>query len=137
VTEGLVISLVEDDESLRQAIKRLIEAVGFAVEDFASAEDFLCSQRSHDAACLILDVRLPGMSGLELQSQLAADDCRVPIIFISALDDGQLRGRALDAGAVAYLPKPFSEDALFNAINSALFIYRRQTSGGSSLNQMI
>lgn len=120
MTDGMVITIVDDDESLRKAIKRLINAVGLSVEDFASAEDFLCSGRSQDAACLILDLQLPGMSGLELQRRLAAANCRVPTIFISANSDGQAYKRALEAGAVGFLQKPFSEDALFNAINSAL-----------------
>jgi FixJ family two-component response regulator len=129
MTDGIVITIVDDDESLRKAIKRLINAVGLSVEDFASAEEFLCSGRSQDAACLILDLRLPGMSGLELQSQLVAANYPVPTIFISANGDGQARVRALEAGAVDFLEKPFSEAALFNAINLALALNGRGVVG--------
>jgi FixJ family two-component response regulator len=121
--EDFVIVIVDDDESVRKALKRLIKTVGLNVEDFASAEEFLCSGQSQNAACLILDLRLPGMSGLELQNQLGAANRRVPIIFISAHGDGQERTRAVAAGAVDFLQKPFGEDALFKAIISALVIY--------------
>ncbi len=118
--EGAVIYIVDDDESVRKAIKRLVESVELRAEDFASAEDFLSSGRALYSACLILDLRLPGMSGLELQSKLVASNCHVPIIFITAHGDGQERTRALEAGAVNFLQKPFSEDALFSAIKKAM-----------------
>lgn len=137
MNDGIVITIVDDDESLRKAIKRLINAVGLGVEDFASAEDFMYSDRSQDAACLILDVQLPGMSGLELQRQLLTRDCRVPIIFISAKGDGQTRERALEAGAVDFLQKPFSEDTLFNAINSALALNGRGVVGSSDQGDLV
>jgi FixJ family two-component response regulator len=114
--EGVVVAVVDDDESVRKAIKRLINSIGLRVKDFASAEDFLQSGESNEAACLILDVRLPGMSGLELQSKLAADNCQVPIIFVSAHSDEQTRSQALEAGAVDFLEKPFREQALLRAI---------------------
>jgi FixJ family two-component response regulator len=120
MADGVLIMIVEDDESMRKAIKRLIKSVGLSVEDFASAEDFLGSDRSPDAACLILDVRLPGMNGLELQRQLVTSNRRIPIIFISAHSDQPARAQALAAGAVGLLQKPFSEKDLFMAINSAL-----------------
>lgn len=127
-TEKVVISIVDDDESVRKALKRLIKSVGLRVEAFASAEDFLSSGRSQDVACLLLDLRLPGMSGLELQAELVASNCRIPIVFISAHGDEQARVQALEAGAIDFLQKPFSEQALFDAINSALVIH---TSGPS------
>ena len=111
-----VLSLVDDDESMRAATKRLISSVGLEVEDFASAEDFLDSDRCHDSACLILDLRLPGIDGLELQSRLTAANSKVPIVFISGHGDGQERARALEAGAIDFLQKPFSEQDLFKAI---------------------
>src|SRR6267378_3404950 len=114
---GAVISIVDDDESIRKAIKRLIESVGLTVEDFPSAEDFARFGRPQDSACLILDVRLPGISGLELQSQLIASNCQVPNIFITAHGDEQMRARALKAGAVDFLQKPFTEKQLFKALN--------------------
>jgi FixJ family two-component response regulator len=126
----VVISIVDDNASIRRALKRLIESTGLPVEDFASAEEFLVSGRSQDSACLILDLQLLGMSGLELQSQLHISNPRVPIIFISARFDEQARARALIAGAIDFLQKPFSEKALFDAINSALVI---QTRGASKI----
>src|SRR2546430_1877517 len=115
--ENVLISLVDDDESIRKATKRLIESVGLHVEDFASGEEYLLSGRPQDSVCLILDLRLPGMSGLELQSRLLAFNCSVPIVFITAHGDEQVRTRALDAGAVDFLQKPFTENSLFRAIN--------------------
>jgi two-component system response regulator AtoC len=114
---GAVISIVDDDESIRKATKRLIESVGLTVEDFPSAEDFARFGRPQDSACLILDVRLPGISGLEVQSQLIASKSQVPIIFITAHGDEQMRARALKAGAVDFLQKPFTEKQLFKAVN--------------------
>ncbi|MGH9968521.1 MAG: sigma-54-dependent transcriptional regulator [Pyrinomonadaceae bacterium] len=116
VEDNPVISIVDDDESVRQAIARLINSVGLNVETFASAEDFLSSSRVKDPACLVLDLRLPGMSGLELQSQLFASGSRIPILFISGHGDSQARAKALGAGAVGFLQKPFNEQALFGAL---------------------
>jgi two-component system, NtrC family, response regulator AtoC len=112
-----LISIVDDDESIRKATKRLLESAGLTVEDFTSAEDFLNAGRPQDSTCLILDVRLPGISGLELQSQLRASAPKVPIVFITGHGDAQVRARALEAGAIDFLQKPFSEKALFKAIN--------------------
>ena len=114
------VSIIDDDESIREAIKSLLKSAGFGAEVFASAEDFLNSGHLHDTECLIVDVRMPGMSGLELQSALSAADSRVPMILISAHDDGEARARALKAGAVDFLHKPFSEEALLSGIQSAL-----------------
>jgi DNA-binding NtrC family response regulator len=116
MSDLVLISIVDDDESIRKATRRLINSVGFDVEDFASAEEFLSSGHPQNSACLVLDVRLPGISGLELQSQLHDSNCRVPIVFISGHGDGEVRGRALEAGAVDFLQKPFTEKALFKAI---------------------
>jgi two-component system, NtrC family, response regulator AtoC len=118
MADEALISIVDDDESIRKATKRLIESVGICVEDFASAEDFMIAGRPQDSTCLILDVRLPGISGLDLQNQLRACDSTVPIIFITAHGDAEARTRALEAGAVDFLQKPFTESALFRAINS-------------------
>jgi FixJ family two-component response regulator len=126
--EKVVISLVDDDESVRSALKRLIKSVGLKVNEFASAEDFLNFATPSEAACLVLDLRLPGMSGLELQAKLLAANCHIPIVFISAHGDAQARAQALAAGAIDFLQKPFSEQALFGAINSALFIQNRGAS---------
>lgn len=115
-----LISIVDDDESVRKATKRLIESVGLCVDDFTSAEEFLERGRPKDSACLILDVRLPGMSGLELQNELGTAEVEVPIVFITAHGDSQTRARALEGGAADFLQKPFTEQALFKSINSFL-----------------
>ena len=115
-----LISVVDDDDSVRESLGGLIRSVGFAVKVFASAEEFLNSDHLRNTHCLILDVRMPGMNGLELQRQLAASDRKIPIIFITAHGDEEVRSRALNGGAVDYLLKPFSEEALLNAIDAAL-----------------
>ena len=118
--ETALISIVDDDESIREAIQSLLRSVGFKVETFASAEQFLQSDQIENTACLILDVRMPGMSGLELQRRLKATQCRIPIVFVTAHGDEEARSRALQEGAVEFLLKPFSEEALLNAIQVAL-----------------
>ena len=115
-----LISIVDDDDSLRNSLNNLIRSVGFRVQGFSSAEAFLNSNELHDTACLILDVRMPGMSGLELQRQLVAANSRIPIVFITSHGDDDARARALAAGAVDFLYKPFREEALLKAISSAL-----------------
>jgi FixJ family two-component response regulator len=115
-----IISIVDDDESLREALESLFKSVGYKTEVFASAEDFLRSDYHHETKCLILDIRMPGMSGLELQRRLVAAGSRIPIIFITAHADEEARAQAVSAGAVACLRKPFSEDALLSAVQSAL-----------------
>jgi FixJ family two-component response regulator len=128
VAESIKISLVDDDESMRKAIKTLIELVGIRVEVFSSAEEFLSSGCFQDSACLILDVRMPGISGFELQGLLARSNYPVPIIFITAHYSEEDRARAIEAGAIEYLQKPFSERALLDAISSALVIESRSAS---------
>jgi FixJ family two-component response regulator len=120
VSETALISIVDDDESIREAIQSLLRSVGFRAKTFASAEQFLQSDQIETTACLILDVRMPGMSGLELQRRLMATQWRIPIVFVTAHGDGETRSRALQAGAVEFLLKPFSEEALLNAIQAAL-----------------
>jgi FixJ family two-component response regulator len=124
VPENLLISIVDDDESIREALESLVKSMGHRAEAFATAEEFLNSDRRQDTACLVLDVRMPGMSGLELQRQLAAANGPIPIIFITAHDDEQARAQALKAGAVDFLRKPFSEEALLNGVRSAVESYR-------------
>jgi FixJ family two-component response regulator len=114
------ISIVDDDESVGEAIQSLLASLGFRVEVFNSAEGFLNSDRLFDTACLITDVRMPGMNGLQLQRVLHIAQCWIPIVFISAHDDGEARSRAMKEGAIDFLKKPFSENALLNAIKSAL-----------------
>lgn len=115
-----LISVVDDDEGVRESLGSLIRSIGFGVKAFASAEEFLNSDHPRVADCLVLDVRMPGMNGLELQRRLVATHCRIPVILISAHGDEEARSRALREGAVDFLFKPFSEEALLNAIHSAL-----------------
>ena len=115
-----LISIVDDDDSVRESLSGLIRSVGFRVMVFASAEEFLNSNHLSDTDCLILDVRMPGMNGLELQRRLAASHMSIPVIFITAHGDEEARVRALNGGAVEYLLKPFSEDALLKGIDKAL-----------------
>jgi FixJ family two-component response regulator len=120
VAAPALISIVDDDESVRDALWGFLRSVGFSVNVFASAEEFLNSDQLGKADCLILDVRMPGMSGIELQRQLVSDDCKIPVIFITAYEDEGMRTQALFAGAGAFLIKPFSEEALLDAIHAAL-----------------
>jgi len=115
-----VICVVDDDVSVRESLEGLMRSVGFAVNTFASAEEFLDSDRLRNTECLILDVRLAGMNGLELQRQLATSHSEIPIIFITSYEDDEVRARALNAGAVDYLLKPFNDEDLLNAIDAAL-----------------
>ena len=115
-----LISIVDDDESVRVALKSLIGSVGFRAEVFGSGEEFLNSPYVSKTDCLIADVRMPGMGGLELQERLNAAHLSIPVVFISAHDDGEARARGLRAGAVDFLKKPFSEDALLGAISAGL-----------------
>ncbi len=117
---GPLIAIVDDDDALRNSLDDLLQAVGFRVHGFASAEAFLQAQHAPETACLILDMRLPGMHGLELQGQLGAAHWRIPIIFVTAYADDNVRARALAAGAVAFLSKPCREEDLLTAIEAAL-----------------
>jgi FixJ family two-component response regulator len=123
-TETEMISIVDDDESMRSAMKTLIESIGLSVEAFPSAKDFLNSGRAQLSACLILDLRMPGMSGLELQRRLTAGGCPLPIIFVTAHYSETERAKAMEAGAVGFLSKPFTEKDLFSAISLSLAKYR-------------
>lgn len=115
-----VITIVDDDESVREALMSLMRAVGFACEAYACAEDFLRSGRPHRTACLIADVRMPGMTGLELRRHLVASGNPIPTVLITAHHDQDGRARALQAGVICYLTKPFDEDDLLGCIHSAL-----------------
>jgi FixJ family two-component response regulator len=119
MTRGLI-SVVDDDESIRRTTTFLIESFGFRAAAFESAEDFLKSGQLHDTSCLIVDVQMPGMNGLELQGELAAAGNDVPIIFITAYDNNVSRQQAMRAGAVAFLGKPFNDEQLLQAVRSAL-----------------
>ena len=120
VAAPALISIVDDDESVRDALWGFLRSVGFTVNVFASAEEFLNSDQLSKADCLILDVRMSGMSGIELHRQLVSSYCKIPVIFITAYEDEGMRTQALSGGAGAFLIKPFSEEALLNAIHAAL-----------------
>ncbi|MFZ0732181.1 MAG: response regulator [Candidatus Sulfotelmatobacter sp.] len=119
MTEDLI-SVVDDDESVRRTTTLLIESFGFRAATFESAETFLKSGHLHDTSCLIVDVQMPGMNGLQLQSHLAAEGCGIPIIFITAYENNDSRRRAMQAGAAGFLGKPFSDEQLLQTIDSAL-----------------
>lgn len=111
-----VIYIVDDDKSVRRALKRLMTSAGFEAETFGSAEEFLSSGHQDKPGCLVLDVRMAGMSGIELQKHLATSGSKVPIIFISAHEDSRARRSAMEAGAIAFLQKPFDDHELLNAV---------------------
>jgi FixJ family two-component response regulator len=116
-----LISVVDDDDSVRESLDGLFRSVGFIAKVFASAEEFLNSDHLRTTDCLILDVRMPGMNGIELHRHLIANNFEMPVIFITAHgSDGEVRARALKNGALAYLDKPLSEDALLKAVDKAL-----------------
>ena len=114
------VAIVDDDDSMRDALQGLLKAVGLPAQAFASAEEFLKSGQHRHTACLIADIRMPGMSGLELQAQLNAEHCRIPTIFITAHGDEKMRMQALRAGAVEFLAKPFDDEALLESVRGAL-----------------
>jgi FixJ family two-component response regulator len=115
-----LIGIVDDDDALRTSLDNLLRSVGFRAHGFSSAEAFLRSDHARETACLILDIRMPGMNGLELQRQMIAADWQIPIIFITSHVDDEAQARALDAGAVAFLYKPCREEDLLQAIDAAL-----------------
>jgi FixJ family two-component response regulator len=115
-----LIAILDDDDSMRTALQGLLKAVGLPAQAFASAEEFLKSGQQHETACLIADIRMPGMSGLELQAHLNAEHCRIPTIFITAHGDTKMRLQALRAGAVEFLSKPFDDEVLLESVRAAL-----------------
>jgi FixJ family two-component response regulator len=127
-----VISIVDDNASVRGAVKRLIQSADLTAEEFSSAEEFLLSGRSQNSACLIVDLQLTGMSGLELQNKLQALNPRLPVIFMSASADEMSRARALRSGAIEFLEKPINEQALFAAIDSSLNLFHSGVSQAGS-----
>jgi len=118
--ERRVVSIVDDDESLRRSVRNLLTSVGFHVETFESAEAFLRSAQRGQTGCVVLDLRMPGMSGWDLLGHLAATGSRIPVIILTAHGDDEARRRTLEAGAVAYLGKPFHGEALLDAVRNAL-----------------
>ena len=122
VTQGTAkrVAIVDDDDSMRSALQGLLESAELPAQSFASAEEFLNSGQQHQISCLIADIRMPGMSGLELQAQLNTQRCRIPIIFITAHGDEKMRMQALRAGAVEFMAKPFNDEALLESVRAAL-----------------
>jgi FixJ family two-component response regulator len=115
-----LVAIVDDDESVQSALQDLIESDGVSTLCFGSAEQFLDSGARHQAACLIADIRMPGISGLELQAKLKAERCRIPIIFITAHGDAGMRIQAMREGAVEFLSKPFDDTVLLEIVHAAI-----------------
>jgi len=120
MTATALVSIVDDDESVRESLPDLLKEFGFSVQAFASAEEFLASGRVDETRCLVLDIAMPGMSGPELQRELTRRNQPIPIVFITANEDSSECARVLDAGAVSCLIKPFSETALLRAVTKAI-----------------
>ncbi len=117
-----MVAVIDDDEAFRAALQRLLKAAGFPVRSFASAEDFLKSGQQHETGCLITDIRMPGMSGLDLQAKLSAEHCPIPTIFITAHGDEKMRLQAMRGGAVKFLGKPFDSAMLLESVRVAIDI---------------
>jgi FixJ family two-component response regulator len=114
------IAVVDDDQSVRDAVTNLFRSMGFPAVAFASAEEFLNSGALDKTSCIVLDVQMPGMGGLSLQSHLAATGRQIPIVFVTGYPDAGLRDKAMSLGAVCFLTKPFNEDDLVDGLRSAL-----------------
>jgi FixJ family two-component response regulator len=117
--KSITVYVVDDDESVRRALQRLLRSAGYHAVTFESAEDFIDSTPGRGEGCLVLDIRLPGMTGLDLQEKLSSSGAKYAVIFMTAHDNPQWRQRAKRAGAVAYLRKPFDEQSLLDAIQLA------------------
>ena len=118
--KGNMVAIVDDDDLIRSALQGLLKSAGLPAKAFASGEEFLKSGQQHQVGCLVADIRMPGMSGLELQAKLNADHCRIPTIFITAHGDEKMRMQALRAGAVEFMAKPFDDEALLESVRAAL-----------------
>ena len=129
MSELLIVAIIDDDESVRATTDSLVRSLGYIVHTFASAEEFLRSNRLDDFACVMADVQMPGMSGVQLQDHLRAREYRVPFIFFTAFPDERTRAQALAAGAICYLTKPFDGDKLIQCLQAAL---KTDNSGGGS-----
>ena len=114
------VAIVDDDDLMRGALEGLLKQAGWPVRAFASAEEFLSSGQQHHTACLIADIRMPGMSGLDLQAKLNAEQIRIPTIFVTAHGDARMRMQAMRGGAVEFLAKPFDDELLLESVRAAL-----------------
>jgi FixJ family two-component response regulator len=122
-----VISIVDDDEAVRLALRSLVRSLGYRSKVFASAEEFLKSCHLDETSCLISDVQMPGMNGIELQNRLKTMDCGAQVIFVTAFPDERCRARALEAGAIGFLEKPFEGRVMIQLIEAALQAHRQRT----------
>jgi FixJ family two-component response regulator len=120
MTETKMVAIIDDDDLVRTALRGLLKAAGLLARAFVSAEEFLRSGYQHDTACLITDIRMSGMSGLELQARLNAEHCRIPTIFITAHGDEKMRMQAMRAGAAEFLTKPFDDKVLLESVRAAM-----------------
>ena len=127
MAETALIAIVDDDRWMRRSLERLLKSAGFRAESFPSAEDFLDASDHERIGCIILDITLPGMSGFELDRRLAEKHNRLPVVFVSAHDEPKVRNEAAQAEAVAFLGKPFDDNALLNAVNTALRLAKKRT----------
>jgi two-component system, LuxR family, response regulator FixJ len=133
VDETTIVFIVDDDESVHRSLRRLIKSVKLKAESLASAEDFLKAGGEKRCSCLILDVRLPGMNGLQLQSKLNEMGFRIPIIFITAYEDKQVEVEAKRSGAIAFFRKPFNDQALLEAVSSAFQLAKSSAVGSDKV----
>jgi FixJ family two-component response regulator len=125
-TETGLIAIVDDDRLIRRSLERLLKSAGLRAKSFDSAEDYL-DEGDHDGiCCIILDIGLPGMSGFELHRRLAAEPSRMPVVFISARDEAEVENKAAQAGAIAFLRKPFEDDALLNAVQAGMELLKNR-----------
>lgn len=120
MAETALIAIVDDDRWMRRSLERLLKSAGLTAQGFASAEDYLNASNHNEFGCIILDIGLPGMSGFDLDRLLAAEEKRLPVVFVSARDEPEVRQEAAQVGAVAFLGKPFDDNALLNAVHTAL-----------------
>jgi len=120
LTKPSIISVIDDDEAVREATGELIRSLGYTAATFGSAAEFLHSGRVSDTACLVVDVQMPGMSGVDLQQRLISDGHRIPVIFMTAFPKERMRTQLLSAGGFGYLRKPFSENCLITCLEKAL-----------------
>jgi FixJ family two-component response regulator len=127
-----MVYLIDDDESVRRALQRLLQSVGFDVKAFSSAEEFFKGLDLSQRGCIILDIRVPGLTGFDLQKKLASEGVRIPVIAISAFDDGEIRERARELGAAAFFRKPVDGQALIDAIHWVMGIAKDRPGASGS-----
>jgi FixJ family two-component response regulator len=115
-----VISIIDDDPSVREATQSLVRSLGYSAQVFSSAEEYLQSDRVSASSCVITDLHMPGMSGADLQDRLIAEGCKIPVIFVTAYFEERVRARVMEAGAFGFLRKPFSDESLIECLDKAL-----------------